>query len=127
MSINRKIKRYRETHKKQEEPAKKLPIADILLFLGIMAAIIGPILGIIEYDIYKNVRQEHVVSTRVGNIYKSDVPPGEPGRKESAITGFYIGGFGLLLIFLSAIIYEISVSKKPTQKQDSPPISSASS
>lgn len=123
MSINRKIRRYRETHIKREKPSKKLSVADIVLFLGIMATIIGPVLGIIEYDIYKNGRQEHLVSTREGTMYKPAVPPGEPGRKESAIAGFYIGGFGLLLIIFSLIIYEISESKKPTQKQDSPPIS----
>jgi hypothetical protein len=124
MSINRKIKRYRETHKKQEEPSTKLPISDILLFLGIMSAIIGPVLGILEYDIYKNGRPEHLVSTKEGTMYKSPIPPGEPGRKESAITGFYIGGFGLVLMMFSLMIHEIRVSKKPAQKQDSPPTSS---
>ena len=118
MNSIRKIRRYRATHQKQEKPAKKLPVSDVLLFLGIMATLIGPILGIIEYDIYINGRPEHLVNTKEGTMYKPAVPPGEPGRRASAIAGFYIAGFGLLLIIFSLIIYEISVSRKISRKQD---------
>jgi hypothetical protein len=118
-TIRKRARTYKTAREKRKKVESKIPIADLLLFLGIMAIPIGAILGIIEYDIYINGRPEHIVSTREGTMYKPAVPPGEPGRRASAIAGFYIAGSGLILMLFSLIIYEISVSKKDSKKQQS--------
>jgi hypothetical protein len=64
----------------------------------------GLFYGIFNYNVYISGSPEHTTESRGGPIYNPVETPGDPGRRESATTGWIIAGIGLLLIVSSMFI-----------------------
>jgi hypothetical protein len=103
----RKLERDRSIHKIKKKPSAKLPLRDILLFIGIGLVCVGTFYGLYDYIVHTSGVQEHTTESRGGPIFHPEEAPGKPGRRESAITGFTIAGFGILLIVLFILPLEI--------------------
>ena len=103
MSGIRKLKRNKSLNKKKKTSAK-LTFGGIILFVGFAMLLSGIFYGIYNYDVYTSGKPEHTTESRAGPIFHPEEAPGNPGRRESAATGWTIAGIGIVLIVLSVII-----------------------
>ena len=103
MSVIRKLKREKSLRKKQKT-STKLSLGGIVLFIGIATMLSGIFYGIYNYDVYTSGRPEHTTESRGGPILHHEEAPGNPGRRESATTGWTIAGIGIILIVLSMFL-----------------------
>lgn len=103
MSGIRKLIRYKFLHKKQKT-STKLSLGGIVLFVGIATMLSGLFYGIYNYDVYTSGRPEHTTESKGGPIFNPEEAPWDPGRRESATTGWTIAGIGIVLSVLSMIL-----------------------
>lgn len=103
MSVIRRLKRDKFLHKKQKTTAK-LTLGEIVFVVGIVMLLFGIFYGVYNYDAYTTGQSEHTTETKGGPMYHPEESPGNPGRKDSATTGWTIAGIGIVLIVLSMIL-----------------------
>ena len=79
-------------------------LGEIIIFVGITTLLSGIFYGIYNYGVYTSGNHEHTTESKGGPIFHPEEAPGNPGRRESAATGWKIAGIGIVLIVLSMII-----------------------
>lgn len=99
----RKLKRDKSLDKKPKT-STKLSLGEIVFYIGIATMLAGIFYGIYNYCIYTSGRPEQTTESKGGPIYHPEEDPGNPGRKESAATGWKIAGVGIVLVVLSIFI-----------------------
>ncbi len=83
---------------KPQRPAKRLSRRDLLLFVGLPTLACGVAEGGRNARIYAFGQREQVVNNESGIYSLPEEAPGDPRHRTAAITGFTVGGVGLVLI-----------------------------
>lgn len=104
MSGIRKFRRIRSRRWRPKGPPARLPLRDILLVCGCVAAIVGLLAGGREYQIYASGRPEQVLNSEFGTEYLPEIEPGDSGRLSAALAGFAAAGIGVSVAVLALIV-----------------------